>query len=466
MSIWRASCNDWRLPFRAGRNVLIAAWETLRSSSDNSPLLRSTVNYVSTRTGPRSVRCRGFSLRRARLTIETVTTGTEYVRTELSAEAKQTFQVVALVATIFVVAIHYQSAAPKSAAIEHATANQLAQEFLVGGVARFAVPMFAFAAGFFYFFSDDGSLRTYLRKLRQRLRSVLTPYLIIGLGATLCWMAIRYVEDKPYEMTSLQIAGTWLLRPPAEQLWFLRDLMVLVVAAPLICRIVRLPNAIGLMLVGAVWLSHYQPFPIVGGWYLLHTETLFFFCLGCAAKSRLDWLERLGRVSMVTTIGFVLVWFDLIAARILLRPDFDCWYVTDYSVESLLIHKASIVAGCLSMWMVCWKLRSPFLCRLSGAAFFVYLVHEFPLRAAVVRIAGPVMDKGAWFWGMFPIVTCGCFAAAMCLNRYAPAVIAWLTGGRTPDAAAKIGSLEAQARFTKPRPRSSTPTPHPGQSSQ
>ncbi|EMI17144.1 membrane protein [Rhodopirellula maiorica SM1] len=366
------------------------------------------------------------------------------MRTELSAETKQTFQVVAFLATVFVVAIHYQSAAPSSASLETASANQVVQEFFIGGVARFAVPMFAFAAGFFYFRSDDGSVQTYLRKLRQRCRSVLVPYLATGCIATVCWLLVRTFDGKSTEWSLLDLLATWLLQPPAEQLWFLRDLMVLVIAAPVIRQIVRLPYAAGLSFAGVLWLSHYQPFPIVGGWYLLHTETLFFFCVGCAANQHTEALDRIGRFSTPTVLGFVIVWFDLIVARIMLRPDFDCWYTSDYSVESLLIHKASIICGCFAIWMVAWKVRHPAMIRLSGAAFFVYLIHEFPLRAAMERVMGPMLDKGAWFWVLFPVVTVGCFAAAMLMNRLAPRTIAMLTGGRTPDSAIKLAGTSVR----------------------
>ncbi|GAA5508683.1 acyltransferase [Novipirellula caenicola] len=381
------------------------------------------------------------------------------MRTELSAETKQTYQVVALLATVFVVAIHYQSAAPISASLEAASTNQLVQEFLIGGVARFAVPMFAFAAGFFYFRSDDGSLGCYLRKIRQRCRSVLLPYLVFGGFATAIWLVSRLADGKSIgEMSTLNLLATWLLRPPAEQLWFLRDLMVLIIAAPVIRQIVRLPSSAGLWGVGLLWLSHYQPFPLVHGWYLLHTETLFFFCVGCEANQHSEALDRLGRLSTPTVLGFVIVWIDLIIARIMLRPDFDCWYTTDYSVESLLLHKASILCGCFSIWMVAWKLRHPALVRLSGAAFFVYLIHEFPLRAVLERIIGTMLDKGVWFWVLAPGVTAGCFAAAMLMNRFTPRVIALVTGGRTPDSAIKLTGAEVRRPVYSVDPSSSAAT--------
>ncbi len=363
---------------------------------------------------------------------------------ELSVAAKQTFQIVALVATILVVGIHYQSAAPATPSPEAATWNELTQEFLLGGIARVAVPMFAFAAGLFYFRSDDGTWRSYLRKLKSRGRSVLIPYFIIASVAITSWLVVRRIEGNPVQLGLVEFLATWLLRPPAEQLWFLRDLMVLVAIAPIIGRLVKWNSACCLSAIGIAWMANWQPFPVVAGWHLLHIETLLFFSLGAAAVDRGDWIERLAQSRWPAAIGLVLVWCDLIVTRIFVRADFDAWYLHDYDAASLVLHKFSIVAGCVALFAICGKLRHDHLIRCSGAAFFVYLVHEFPLRAAVERVAQSTMDKPNWFWLTAPAAIILCFTAAILLNRLAPPVIAFLTGGRTPDSAQNIASRVVQ----------------------
>ena len=125
------------------------------------------------------------------------------MRNDLSAETKQSFQVVALLATILVVGIHYKSDIPDLPDPHHATWNQLAQEFLFGGIARVAVPMFAFAAGVFYFRSDDGSLDSYQTKLKQRLRTVALPYFIISTIAFATWLLIARMEERPLDLDAI-----------------------------------------------------------------------------------------------------------------------------------------------------------------------------------------------------------------------------------------------------------------------
>lgn len=364
---------------------------------------------------------------------------------DLSAEAKQTFQIVALVSTLLVVGIHYQSAAPTSPLADNATWNELSQEFLLGGLARVAVPLFALAAGLFYFRSDDGTRACYLRKLKQRGRTVLIPYFIIASLATTSWLVVRHAEGDPVQLSMGQFLATWLLRPPAEQLWFLRDLFVLVAIAPVIRRFVAAAPAAYLGFVASIWFFNFQPFPLVAGWHLLNMETLLFFSIGAALVDRSWMVESLGKLSVSAVAGLMILWFDLVVTRIMMRADFDCWYRGDYSITNLLMHKISIVVGCGALFAFCWKIRSEVLVRLSGMAFFVYLVHEFPLRAVVERVAESTMDKPGWFYVTFPTAIVICFVAASLMNRTVPSAVAMLTGGRTPESAQKISLKGTQS---------------------
>jgi surface polysaccharide O-acyltransferase-like enzyme len=363
------------------------------------------------------------------------------VRNDLSVEAKQTFQVVAFLATILVVGIHYKSAVPELPDPSAASWNELAQEFLFGGIARVAVPLFAFAAGFFYFRSDDGSLATYRTKLQQRTRTLLFPYFIVGSLALVSWLAVRSIEGEPVSMTMAEFFTTWLLHPPAEQLWFLRDLMVLILLAPVIrfsCHSRLRHGFVGV--IASLWTFNYQVFPQVAGWHLLHMETLLFFTLGCLAVSRMTWIQSIGRLPVTSLLGVWLIWADLIVLRIIRRADFDIWYANAYGWNDLLLHQLSVLVGCFALFMTAWRIRCKLLIRLSGASFFVYLVHEFPLRAAVGRLADQVLDHSISCWIVTPLVLLGCYTAGVVLTRVCPSLMAVLTGGRTPATAAEIAN--------------------------
>ncbi len=353
---------------------------------------------------------------------------------ELSDEVKQTFQIVALIATVLVVGIHYKSDMPDGPHVATSTWNELSQEFFLGGVARVAVPLFAFATGLFYFLSDDGSITTYRNKLRQRCRTVLVPFLITGSIAMLFWTSMRLLQHKPLELTGGQYVSTWLLHPPAEQLWFLRDLMVLVVVAPLIRLLCSQPlsrNAF-ISAVAIAWLLNWQFTPVVMGWHVLYLETLLFFSLGCVASAHTSLLERAARMTTPTLLALSFAWLLLVVVRVSLRPDFDIWYTSQCGAIDLLLHQMSIVVGCVAVFAISSRLRFAFLQQLSGASFFVYLVHEFPLRAIVGRVAEQGVEPSLSCWIVAPVVIVGCFAAAVVLCRLCPSMFAVITGGRAP----------------------------------
>lgn len=356
-------------------------------------------------------------------------------RNDLSQEAKQTFQVLAMFATLLVVGIHYKSDIPDVNLLSGSTWNELAQEFVFGGLARVAVPLFAFAAGLFYFRSDDGSFATYQKKLIQRVTTVLVPYAIIGLIATSCLYIVKRLEGSPMEFSWSGFLSTWLLRPPAEQLWFLRDLMVLVAFAPLIRFLGTTAPAkrIAIPLVGFLWLINWQVFPIVQGWYLLHMETLFFFLLGCVAVSHFDWLEKAGTASLKTQSLWIGGWICLVLLRVICRPNFDLWYTNVWGAPDLLLHQLGILVGCVALFMIAWRTRFNTLLYLSGASFFVYLVHEFPLRAVVERVASQVIPDSTSCWFITPTVILGCYSMAIVLFKFFPGPMKILTGGRGLD---------------------------------
>lgn len=358
-------------------------------------------------------------------------------RNDLSLEAKQTFQILAMLATILVVGIHYKSDIPNVAELSGSTWNELAQEYFFGGLARVAVPLFAFAAGLFYFRSDDGSFASYQKKTKQRVRTVLVPYLLIGFIATTSLMLVKQIEGEGSELSAGGFLASWLLRPPAEQLWFLRDLMVLVLIAPAIRLIatqdsLRLP---GTAAIGLAWFFNWQLFPVVEGWYLLNMETLLFFLLGAIAVSYFGWIEAIGRTGNHVFFGLLLTWVLLVGLRVAYKPNFDIWYTNQWTLPDLFLHQVSILVGCVALFAVSWRLRFDSLLFLSGASFFVYLVHEFPLRAVAEKIVVKVVPESISCWFVTPIVVVGCYSMAIVLFKLCPTLTGILTGGRGPTMA-------------------------------
>ncbi|WP_153557724.1 acyltransferase family protein [Roseimaritima sediminicola] len=358
----------------------------------------------------------------------------------LSDQLQKTFRLAALMATVLVVLIHYRSADTLGHDLQGGGLQGWGQEWLVNGVARVAVPLFALAAGCFYFVSFSGSLRDYLQKLSKRVRTVAVPYLLMSTLAVFSWLALRYATATPVEADAAQLATRLLLHPMAEQLWFLRDLMVLVSIAPLLGFFVARWPAVFLGGLSLLWMTETQPAPIIAGWYLVNNETLLFFCLGaCLARQPavLGRLERLTRCSAPLAGGLVGLWMGVLAARMVIAPEFDLWYVQDYTATGLILQKVGIAIGCVAVLATggcAARHAAPqgWWMRLSSDSFFVYLIHEFPLREALERAGGMVVPVAWRFWLVAPLAILLSFAAAEAASRWTPTLVAVLTGGRIP----------------------------------
>ena len=105
-----------------------------------------------------------------------------------------------------------------------------------------------------------------------------------------------------------------------------------------------------------------------------------------------------------------------------------------------MLYQAAIVIGCLTSFAVASRFRWPSLIKLSGASFFVYLIHEFPLRAVVARISEMVLDRSTSCWVVSPIVIFVCYAFALLLSKHCTRLFQFMTGGRTPASAARVSA--------------------------
>lgn len=167
---------------------------------------------------------------------------------------------------------------------------------------RMTVPLFFLIAGFLFFvnmrrFNTD----KYVSKLRSRARSILVPYLL--------WNLLTYfVYNAPDLFHLLRIGeyghafhlffrhnfvnifwGTeigetctnsfgqsfYMTYPYDIPLWFLRDLMVMMLFAPLVYLFVKRTRIAGLAILFGCYLTR-----VWNPWFFLSSEAVFFFALG------------------------------------------------------------------------------------------------------------------------------------------------------------------------------------------
>jgi surface polysaccharide O-acyltransferase-like enzyme len=298
------------------------------------------------------------------------------------------------------------------------------------GIARLAVPLF-FAISGYLFFQGEWSTRLYVDKLRRRSRTLLLPFVLWNAGTLMLyalvqslpqtrayvsysvWPPIRSLSLFGYLNALIGITGFPILPP----FWFLRDLMVLVVVAPLFHFLLVRRVGLGLLVVlGVLWGLEY--------WPLLWptSEATLFFCIGSAIAIHSTDLAALDRFAVP------LAWLTLVSLLI------DAWFAG----QLLFVHKAMILFGvCTSWWLAGVAVRRPqvrsTLLVLSGYSFFVFAAHQpilLVLRKIAFKLASPLTDaRILLLYFLIPIVLIAFLVMIYRLfSRFFPSLAGLLTG--------------------------------------
>jgi len=117
-----------------------------------------------------------------------------------------------------------------------------------------AVPLFFLMSGYLFFLKMPNGVYSIKDKLKKRVRTLLIPYIIANTLSFIFYLVLNFIALKiPYiaavvnfRILDVISAGIWpiiklvFLDPPiAYQLWFIRDLMVVMVFSPAIWLLLR-----------------------------------------------------------------------------------------------------------------------------------------------------------------------------------------------------------------------------------
>ena len=152
--------------------------------------------------------------------------------------------------------------------------------FMIETFTLIAVPLFFFMSGFLFFNGVDRFGRSeYLNKLKSRVKRLLIPYLLWGVFV----VGVKYVFYKiGLENADYLFKDTlsWIYhivwRPLNFQLWFIRDLFLVVLISPIIYFLFRRMRVFFVVLLGGAWLFwHKSVFALFGVEYCMFGENIF-----------------------------------------------------------------------------------------------------------------------------------------------------------------------------------------------
>ena len=295
------------------------------------------------------------------------------------------------------------------------------QEVMTAEITRIAVPLFYLISGFLFFVNYQNTCSDYRRKLRARTRSLLIPYVLFLLCGSLAMFVLGHVYtiDTLWEIIKYGILSS----PPIfYPLWFLRDLYVMVLIAPIVYWVIK-KVPILLILPIVVWLLGKNPFvfPV--------TEAMLFFSVGAFLSTKVKWLEQTDHKG---AWGCLLLWLLLC---------FMNRYVSEYVIRlPYATHCVILLLGIYAIWILYDKLYPKFSKREKSAkiykySFFIYLLHE-PILTILKKTGLFILGYSSWSIGVIyviaPILTVlMVYGIGLVLNTYCPQVLAFITGGRT-----------------------------------
>ena len=378
-------------------------------------------------------------------------------------QISETIRLLRFPLTMFVVFIHYNMGV-RGFSLHGVTYGLDAPEwfrwvtaFFSDVLPRTAVPLFYIISGYLFFRGGSFDTDVYRRKLRTRASTLLVPYLLWNVIAVLVQLSHRLpflssifpsAHLMEVQLTPLRLFRTFfnnywnkgiLVTPendgmvselpyPADvPLWYVRDLMVMVLLAPVIWWLVRRAGRWLVVVLGAIWFLRPLLFPMWGdGWSTMLLDAAFFFSWGAYYGIRgLNPLKGINKLWPVALIYLPLAIADAMTKG---------W---EYNI---FIHKTGIVLGIVSIVRIATylvemgKARASAL--LAGSSFLVFALHTLvmdDIGKVLFTVLHLTPDVGTLLLLYFivPSITIlFCLVVYAVLRRLTPPLCRLLTGGR------------------------------------
>ena len=341
-----------------------------------------------------------------------------------------------LVAIILVVFIHSYNVEIKftTGTLTGGTSHSVlfVENFLSKGIARIAVPLFYLISGFLFFVTFDFSLKGVFNKYKKRIKILVIPYLFWSLYGVLLFFLLQSIPQsknfftreliKDYSFS--QFLDTLLLDPITYQLWFIRDLIMLVVFSPLIGFLTKSSKGMWIFFLVVLWYVAPKTFE------LFSNESLLFFTVGgylAFEKSQPLLNQGISKYSLY----FLIAW--------LVTVSLTTYLLTFDHVGPVLnfLNNTGIVIGLLAVWSLYDLVDRNQIRKYSdffAYSFMIYVFHE-PLLTILVKgmffMWGKTNTSTLLIYLFAPLFTIAiCVALRYLWIRIAPRFYDFATGGR------------------------------------
>ncbi|MEZ4853130.1 acyltransferase family protein [Flavobacterium sp.] len=307
----------------------------------------------------------------------------------MEAYLSKKLKIVSLLLMIMVVFLHSYNLDTKglpASLIEHKGFNWFLQNFISYGLTRIAVPLFFLISGFLFLYDKNVAFQNLVFKIKKRIKTLLLPFLLWSFIGILFYYVIQLIPQTQSFFTNKSISeysiSDWadklLFNPIPYQLWFLRDLFLLVILSPIIVFILTKVDYFFVVIILPFWFLNLN--------FFIQSESILFFSIGMLIA--INDLKINIKTAMFKN---GLLWLLLLFLTI-------CFKYFNQEVLSVFTFKVSILVGIVSFWYLYdyFFLKFPIVFtkieKITWATFFIFLAHE-PILTIVKKGLFFVMGK-------------------------------------------------------------------------
>lgn len=308
------------------------------------------------------------------------------------------------------------------------------QDLISNGIARIAVPVYFLLAGYLFFVNLEGKIDEFVVKIKKRVRSLFVPYIIWCTLGVLVLTGLHFLPffntfftENLLDNISAKDFLNFYIYPVPYQLWFIRDLMALVLLSPVIYLLLKYVKFPFLLILFIAWILEWEGVKI-------RIEAILYFSLGAYLAGFKDQLQIVPVDRKFPSISMFL-WVVLLALKMTFGH-----LQGEKEIFVIILSKAAIVAGIFATWKlydyyVINKDMAPLLAsKITIYSFFLYEWHE-PVLLVLKKILFGTMGRtpltALVLYFVIPAITIVAgIAVAIFLSRYVSKTYAILTGGR------------------------------------
>ncbi|WP_324172651.1 acyltransferase [Sulfurimonas sp.] len=351
-------------------------------------------------------------------------------------EISDKLKIVSLISIILVIYIHSYNLKSSDGSIlfsldtSFSYLNSFIQNIISQGFSRISVPIFFMISGYLFF--TNFNILSYKSKVLKRVYTLLIPYLSWSMIVVLIFFILQAIPFASSFFNSMLIKDlslnelfykTWI-DPINYPLWFLRDLIVLVVLSPIIFYFIKNFKSLFFLIIGFIWLFGIE-IP------LYKSESVLFFAIGgylSIVNEKLLLIKLSNKIFLLLIIAYVLL-LSYSAIINILKIDINL-------SMSDIIHKISILIGVITLWYLLDRIniKTQIILYISDFTFLFYVFHE-PLLTIIKKsmffLFGFSSVISLVTYLLTPIIVVFClFIFGKVIKKNLPKTTAVITGNR------------------------------------